>query len=119
MQQQPMRGEKDTFKNITTNNTLVLLIAIGLIVIMVGSLIINAANYSGNLDRINDVTTTGRIIRDIGVLFISLPMLAAAYYREDLSKWLRIGMVGFALVLIVVGYFSIGFEIGAGVGNPF
>ncbi len=116
--QQPMMPQKDIFEKLTSNNTLVMMVMIGLIVIMVGSLIINAASYSETPSRINDITTTGRIIRDIGVLFISVPMLAGAYYRDDLNKWMRIGMIGFALVMIIVGYFSIGFEIGAGTANP-
>jgi len=98
-----------------------MIVIIGLIIIMIGAILINAANYSDEADTRRDVTITGRIIRDIGVFLLSMITLVAAATRDDLEKWMRIALAGFALVLIVVGYFNIGLEFGMGAmaGGPF
>jgi len=86
---------------------------LGLLIIMVGAILLSATT---SMDDPRHVITVGNILRDIGVFLLSGIMLIGAFYRDDWNKWMRIGMAGFALVLIVVGYFSIGLEFGATTG---
>ncbi len=121
-QQQPQYQpppKKDPFENIVKKKTLVMIIIAGLLVIMVSAIIINAAQYSDDADTINNVVTTGQIIRDIGVFLTSGGMLLGAILRDDWNKWIRIAMAGFALVLIIFGYFGVGLQLGLGTGGPF
>lgn len=85
-------------------------------IIMVGAILINAASFSDNFETVDNIMTTGRILQDIGVFLVSGMMLLAAFYREDWNVWIRVGLAGFALVLIVVGYFPIGLEFGMDTG---
>ncbi len=82
----------------------------GLAIIMVGAILLSATT---SIDDPRHVITIGNILRDIGVFLLSSIVLIGALYRDDWNKWMRISLAGFALVLIVVGYFSIGLEFGA------
>ncbi len=77
---------------------------LGLLIIMVGAILVNATN---SIDDSRHVLTMGNILKDVGVFLIASIMLIAAIYRDDWDKWMRIGLAGFALVLIVVCYFPV------------
>ncbi len=111
--QQPHHPPRDFFKDLAKDKTMAMGALFGLVIIMVGAILLSATT---SIDDPRHVITIGNILRDIGVFLLSGMMLIGAFYRDDWNKWIRIGMAGFALVLIVVGYFSIGLEFGATAG---
>ncbi len=112
-QQHPPR---DFFKGLASDKTLTMAIMLGLLIIMIGAILVHSATFSDSAGTINDIINVGNILKDIGVFIVAGMMLLGALYRDDWDKWMRVGMVGFALVLIVVGYFPIGLEFGATAG---
>ena len=91
-----------------------MVVMLGLMIIMVGAILLNATN---SIDDPRHVITIGNILKDLGVFLVSGIMLIGAFYRDDWSKWFRVAIAGFALVLIVLGYFPIGFDFGLGMGG--
>ncbi len=106
----------DFFEGLASNKTLAMVVMLGLMIIMVGSILLNATN---SIDDPRHVITMGNILIDVGVFLTAGIMLIGAFYRDDWGKWFRIAIAGFAMVLIVLGYFSIGFDFGmaGGVGG--
>jgi len=113
-QRMPPQQPGKPFLQKMADDWLPMFVIIGLIFLLVGSILINASAYSDDFDTVRNVRITGRIIRDIGVFLIAMVTLVAGALRDDLGKWMRVALVGFALVLIVVGYFNIGVEFGFG-----
>ncbi len=93
-----------------------MMVMLGLMVIMVGAILLSATN---SIDDPRHVITMGNILKDLGVFLVSGIMLLGAFYRDDWSKWFRVAIAGFALVLVVLGYFPIGFEFGAAANQGF
>lgn len=87
---------------------------LGLLIIMVGAILLNATN---SIDDSRHVITMGNILKDVGVFLVAGITLLAAFYRDEWDKWFRIAIAGFALVLIVLGYFPIAIEFGMGMGT--
>ncbi len=87
---------------------------LGLLIIMVGSILLNATN---SIDDSRHVITMGNILKDLGVFLVAGIMLMAAFYRDEWDRWFRVAVAGFALVLIVLGYFPINVEFGMGIGT--
>jgi len=113
-QRMPPQQPGKPFLQKMADDWLPMFVIIGLIFLLVGSILINAGSYSDDADTEKDVRITGRIIQDIGVFLIAMVTLVAGALRDDLSKWMRVALVLFALVLIIVGYFNIGVEFGFG-----
>ncbi len=112
-QQQYQQPQKDFFEDLVNDKTLAMVVMLGLLIVMVGAILLSATN---SIDDSRHVITIGNILKDVGVFLLSGILLVAAFYRDEWNIWLRVGMAGFALVLIVVGYFPIGLEFGAAVG---
>ncbi len=100
--QQPQQPPRDLFKDMSSNRTITMVVILGLLILMVGAILVNATN---SIDDSRHVLTIGNILKDLGVFMISAIMLIAAIYRDDWSKWIRIAVFGFALVMIIVGYY--------------
>lgn len=104
--QHQRRQDQDTFEGLAKNSTLTTVVIVGLIILMVGAIVINAANFSDDGGTIEDVTTVGNILQDIGVFLVAGFMLIASIYRDEWSKWMRIGTLTFGLLLILVAWFD-------------
>lgn len=112
--------KRDFLEDKTSNSWLAKMVLLGLIFILVGMLLTHAAPFQTNYgsdppdsddQQDNEATRnsmiyTGNILKDIGVFMISVFFLAAAFYRDDWNRWLRIAIILFTLVLIIFAWFG-------------
>lgn len=104
--QHQMPQKQDTFEGLSKNSTVTTVVVVGILIMMVGAILINAATFSDDTDTINDVTNVGNILQDIGVFLAAGFMVIASIYRDDWPKWIRIGTLTFSLLLILVAWFG-------------
>ncbi len=126
----PQQPSEPFFKKLASDDWMPKMVMLGLIIILLGAILISAApfrtNYGSSPPSMevrqdhrateNSMRYTGNILMDIGVFIVAGVLLLAAFYRDDWSKWFKIGIAGFALALIIIGWFGIGlnFNVDAG-----
>lgn len=104
-QQVVMMAPVKPYPGFLENKPLMMLILIGAIMLLLGSIMVNAApmltnkEYTDNAVYNNDVRTQksmgyiGNILTGIGVFFIFAFLLMAAVVRTDLSDYTRFGLL--------------------------
>jgi len=137
----PQEPKKPLFEKLASDNTIAMIIVLGLLVIMLGAVIISAAPFQTNLsaeeefgdaaDEEDDGLTTrerwdrqatensmeyaGNVLTNIGLFLLASGVLIGVVLRDDWNKWLRIALAGFALVLIIFAWFGGEFVLGVGI----
>ena len=135
----PQEPKKPLFEKLASDNTIAMIIVLGLLVIMLGAVIISAAPFQTNYDgedqgyiedddgltnkemadreaTENAMEYTGNILTNIGLFLLASGVLIGVVLRDDWNKWLRIALAGFALVIIIFAWFGGEFILGVGLG---
>lgn len=126
----PQHPREPFLKKLASDEWMPKVVMLGLIIILLGAILISAApfrtNYgssppSGELQQDHQATEnamryTGDVLMDIGVFVVAGVLLLATFYRDDWDRWFKIGIAGFALALIIIGWFGIGlnFDVDSG-----
>jgi len=135
MTQPPQRQRlprRDFLESMSSNDGLAKVITLGFVLLLVGMLIIHMAPFATNYDGDdiygdedddedtgigpreqqddeafqNALQYTGRIITDIGILFVGLSLVIGGIHRDDLDTKYRMLMISLAIIFILVAWFG-------------
>jgi len=100
MYQPPRKAPVDYMKPLVSDAMLTVLVALGLFLVWLGTLL------WGTIDDA-DGDKWGLAVKSVGMLILTMVLLAGGILRTDMEKWVRVAMIAAAVVLIcIVGFWG-------------
>jgi len=100
MYQPPRKALAEYMKPLMSDGMLVVLVVLGLLLMWLGSLLYGVSDDV-------DVDKVGLGVKSFGMLVVTMALLAGGILRTDMDRWVRVAMIGAAVVLVcIVGFWG-------------